>query len=155
MIESLSNALLRRALRGDRRRWGDVNVVLMIDRGIRRVNREFLGHDWPTDVISFAYPPLPGHEAWSGELVVNVQRAVETANAGQRCRPAWAPAQELALYIAHGCDHLSGADDATPPERLRMRRRELRWLRALPGPWKDALIVERGRKGLTKHNHAG
>ena len=39
------------------------------------------------------------------------------------------PAHELALYIAHGCDHLAGEDDTTPAQRQRMRKRELRWLR--------------------------
>ena len=39
--------------------------------------------------------------------------------------------RELALYLAHGCDHLTGADDATPAGRARMRRRELGWLREL------------------------
>jgi len=37
-------------------------------------------------------------------------------------------ADELALYLAHGCDHLSGANDRTLRERRRMRRRELLWL---------------------------
>jgi ssRNA-specific RNase YbeY (16S rRNA maturation enzyme) len=37
-------------------------------------------------------------------------------------------ADELALYIAHGCDHLAGASDRTPAGRARMRRREQAWL---------------------------
>jgi len=45
-------------------------------------------------------------------------------------RRAGGPDRELALYLAHGCDHLAGADDATPRQRAAMRRRELRWLRA-------------------------
>ena len=36
--------------------------------------------------------------------------------------------QTFEVVIAHGIDHLSGADDATPRERRRMHRRELRWL---------------------------
>ena len=34
----------------------------------------------------------------------------------------------LQRLLAHACDHLSGADDADPHARRRMRRRELRWL---------------------------
>ncbi|MFN2168991.1 MAG: rRNA maturation RNase YbeY [Anaerolineae bacterium] len=113
------------------RTWGEVGIVVMADEGIRRVNHSFLGHNRPTDVISFAYPPLPGADAWSGEVVVNVQRAVEAGRYWQARRAGWSPAHELALYVAHGCHHLSGADDATPVERRRMRAKELRWLREL------------------------
>ena len=105
--------------------WEGLSVVLTDDALIRRVNQEFLNHDEPTDVISFAYPALPGQEGEaSGEIFVNVQQAL-------RLGPRYGgPARELALYAAHGCDHLSGADDSTPIERRRMRDRECRWLRS-------------------------
>lgn len=76
-----------------------------------------------TDVISYAYPPGPdvgpGHH---GEVVVNVERAMELG-------PQYDGAErELALYLAHGCHHLTGADDQSPLERRRMRRVEKKWL---------------------------
>ena len=43
----------------------------------------------------------------------------------------WSPDNELLLYVAHGMDHLSGADDADDADDagyMRMRRRELRWM---------------------------
>jgi probable rRNA maturation factor len=104
--------------------WGEISLVLSNDSGIHSINRDFLGHDYPTDVISFAYDPVPGEStAISGEIVVNVELAVRL---GARFG---GPERELALYIAHGCDHLTGADDATTPQRRRMRARELRWLK--------------------------
>ncbi|MBN1558429.1 MAG: rRNA maturation RNase YbeY [Lentisphaerae bacterium] len=91
---------------------------------MRDVNRRYLRCDAPTDVLSFRYPPLPGEaEEAGGELFVNVQRALE--------RAPRAPSRELALYLAHACDHLAGHDDADDAARRRMRRRELRWLREL------------------------
>jgi ssRNA-specific RNase YbeY (16S rRNA maturation enzyme) len=68
-------------------------------------------------------PPEP--DGVYGELYVNGDRAVAAAPP----RAGWSPAKELMLYIAHGMDHLSGADDATPSERAAMRRRELGWIR--------------------------
>lgn len=79
-----------------------------------------------TDVISQAYLPVPGLSGPTAELVINLQRALEY---GQR-RPG-GPSAELALYLAHGIDHLAGHDDATPADRRSMRRRELRWLARL------------------------
>ena len=105
--------------------WAEVSVVLVDDPGITQTNREYFGKDRPTDVISFRYDPVPGEDpAFSGDLLVNVDRAVLVG-----------PQQngidfELALYIAHGFNHLSGADDDTPEKRKKMRSVETAWLRA-------------------------
>jgi len=88
------------------------------------MNRACFGRPRPTDVISIPYPPLPPVErAWRGEVAVNATAAVREG------RMRKGVARELALYLAHGCQHLSGAEDGTPGERRRMRRRENRWLR--------------------------
>ena len=93
----------------------------------RAANRRILGHDYPTDVITQAYAPFPFEPpGLTGELFVNVDQARRVAEALGRL--AWH--EELLLYVAHGCDHLAGADDATPAERRLMRRRDLRWMRA-------------------------
>jgi ssRNA-specific RNase YbeY (16S rRNA maturation enzyme) len=47
---------------------------------------------------------------------------------------------ELALYIAHGFDHLSGADDDTPARRAAMRRTEMRWLAGLQPEIKNLIL---------------
>ncbi len=104
--------------------WASLTLVLLDDRGIEPVQRACFGSAEPTDVISFAYPPLPGESGWHGEVLVNVERAArEGARRVSVC-------DELALYVAHGCDHLAGADDDTPARRRAMRDRERRWLRA-------------------------
>ena len=48
-------------------------------------------------------------------------------------RHGWCPAKELLLYRAHGMDHLSGADEDSPADYARMRRRELAWIRDMSG----------------------
>ncbi len=81
--------------------------------------------------MTFRYAALPGAAARpAAEIVVNVERAMAEGLRQAVRRPAWSPGHELALYVAHGCDHLTGADDNDPAARRRMRRRELRWLRA-------------------------
>ena len=108
--------------------FGSLEILLTDDAGIVATNRAVFGRDYVTDVISLAYPPLPGEPGEpgsAGELIINVEQA-----AREGARRAGGPARELALYVAHGCDHLAGADDATPRQRAAMRRRELRWLRA-------------------------
>ena len=63
-----------------------------------------------------------------GEVYVNCDRALKAAPK----RAGWSPAKELLLYIAHGIDHLSGADDFSPKDYQAMRRRELSWINDLP-----------------------
>ena len=107
-----------------RRHWRDVHVVLTADAEIANVNERFLKHAGATDVISFCYEAMSGNqEAVDAEILVNVQRALAVG-------PCFGGvSRELALYVAHGCDHLSGANDRTAKQRRRMRQRELRWRR--------------------------
>lgn len=110
--------------------WAEFHLFLTDDGGIRDLHDDWMGQPTPTDVITVQYLALPGEDAGSrAEIAVNVQRAVEEGPRHWRGRRAAAECRELALYLAHACDHLHGADDATPAERQRMRRRELRWLR--------------------------
>ena len=104
--------------------WGEISVILVDDDGIVQTNREYFGKNRPTDVISFRYDPVPGEDAvLSGDLLVNADRAVLEGTARGNID------RELALYIAHGFNHLSGADDDTPEKRKRMRATETAWLR--------------------------
>jgi probable rRNA maturation factor len=105
--------------------WGDISVVLTDDRGITPTNLEFFGKNRPTDVISFRCDPIPGEEGTTGDLIVNIECALREGPAHDGADA------ELALYIAHGLDHLSGADDDTPQKRAAMHRTEKRWLAAL------------------------
>lgn len=101
-----------------------MGIVLVDDEGITQTNREYFGKDRPTDVISFRYDPIPGEEdELSGDLIINVDRAVQEGTERGDVN------YELALYIAHGFDHLTGAEDDTPEKHKKMRATETAWLR--------------------------
>lgn len=108
-------------------KWSDISILLADNNLIAEINSSYLGKKRPTDVISFALEPMParaqGGEAMNAEIIVNAERAMET---GPKFNGI---VRELALYIAHGCDHLSGADDGTPADRKKMRARELQWIK--------------------------
>jgi probable rRNA maturation factor len=99
---------------------GDLSVALVTDAVIHELNRDFLGHDYPTDVLAF---PLGDGE---GEIVVSAERAI--AEAGER---GVSPGAELRFYIAHGILHLAGHDDHDPREARRMHAVALRLLKGL------------------------
>ena len=105
-----------------------VTVILQDDAFSAVVHEAINGAKGPTDVITQRYDAMPGEaEGVYGELYVNVDQALRVAPK----RRGWSPAKELLLYVAHGMDHLSGADDLKPRDYDRMRRRELNWLKEL------------------------
>lgn len=103
----------------------DLSIALTDDAGIAPLNRQFVGHTGPTDVISFLLATPPGHVAATGEVIVNVEQALREAR-----RRRIDPSRELAWYLAHGIHHLTGADDSTPAQRAAMHRVERRWVAA-------------------------
>ena len=105
-----------------------VTVILQDDAFSAEVHEAINGAKGPTDVITQRYDAMPGEAAGVyGELYVNTDQALRIAPK----RRGWSPAKELLLYVAHGMDHLSGADDLKPKDYDRMRRRELNWLSSL------------------------
>ena len=99
-------------------------MALVDDREIRRVHREFLDDDTPTDMISFLYEAGEGaQDGPFGELVISCETALREARA--RGLP---PRQELERYAIHGALHLLGHDDRTVEGRRRMRALERRYL---------------------------
>jgi rRNA maturation RNase YbeY len=125
-IRQLARFFMQRVAQSNPRvEWKDFSLVLADDNALLELNRRFFGRNETTDVMAFPYERLPGEplHGSGGEVVVNAQQARRYgAKRGNVVR-------ELALYIAHGCDHLAGAEDDSPARRRRMRQRELRWLR--------------------------
>lgn len=100
----------------------ELSVALVDDAAIHEVNRSYLGHDYPTDVISFVLSDTDDGSL-DGELVVSVETAVREAP-----RHEWAASDEVLLYVVHGLLHLCGYDDLTDEARPRMRARERDYL---------------------------
>ncbi len=101
-----------------------ISVAVVDDDAISKLNEEFLGHQGPTDVLSFVLEK--GDEFLDGEVVVSAETA-------QRAAPrfGWSAAEELLLYVIHGALHLAGYDDATPGQRATMRNQETKHLARL------------------------
>ena len=126
-------AAIARVLTAERIVSAEISLALVDDAEIRRVNREFLGHDYATDVISFVLndeaSPLDAERSnrvagvaaphLEGELIVSTETALREAAAH-----GWTPADELLLYVVHGLLHLCGYDDLTDEARPVMRTRE-------------------------------
>ena len=93
------------------------HCLITDDRELRRLNREFLGHDYPTDVLSF---PSGSNSGFAGEIAISAVRAGEQAS-----EFGHSLGEELRILMLHGVLHLLGMDHET--DRGAMRRAESRW----------------------------
>jgi probable rRNA maturation factor len=101
------------------REAGTVEIALVDDAEIRRLNRAFRGVSRRTDVLAF---PLEVAEA-AGGLVGQIVISRETAR--RQARRLGVPlALELRLLVTHGVLHVIGYDDRDPVEAALMHRRE-------------------------------
>jgi len=95
---------------------GDITYILCDDEKILAVNRQFLGHDYYTDVITFDYSTK---SKISGDVYISldtVQSNAEMVGATFE--------QELYRILIHGVLHLTGQEDKTPEKRAEMTDKE-------------------------------
>ena len=92
----------------------DLTIVLVDDARIQALNRDFLAHDAPTDVLSFpADEPDPETgRRYLGDVVISYAKAKEQAKASGHPVEA-----EVQLLVAHGVLHLLGHDHYTEAEK--------------------------------------
>jgi probable rRNA maturation factor len=109
--------LAQRTLAREGHNRGSVSIALVDDAAIHELNRRHLGHDFPTDVLSFLLSEA--EEEFSGAVVISAETAVRLAK-----EAGVAPLNELALYLVHGLLHLCGYDDQNVAAQARMRARE-------------------------------
>jgi probable rRNA maturation factor len=109
-------AAVQTALADARCEAATVSVAIVDDATIHRLNRQFLEHDYPTDVLSF---PLAEPPHLKGEIVTSVDTARREADSA-----GWRAEDELLLYVVHGALHLVGHDDYEPSEAAAMRAAE-------------------------------
>ncbi|MBM3995210.1 MAG: rRNA maturation RNase YbeY [Planctomycetes bacterium] len=114
--------IARAVLEGEGVNDYELSVAFVDNPTIHRLNKQYLDHDEPTDVLSFPYSGA-GAKKLEGELVIGVE--VAKAEADERGHDVQA---ELALYVIHGLLHLCGYDDKSPGAEKEMREQERYYL---------------------------
>jgi probable rRNA maturation factor len=118
----------RKVIEGEGIADAEISLAFVDNPSIHHLNKRYLDHDEPTDVLSF---PLsePTARKLAGELVIGAEVAMEQAEARGHDVQA-----ELALYVIHGLLHLCGYGDETAEDAAAMRERERHYLRELGLP---------------------
>jgi len=100
---------------------GEISIAVVDDSRMHELNRQYLQHDYPTDVLSFVLEQ--GDDSLEGEIIVSADYAFREA-----ARFGWETQDELLLYVIHGSLHLVGYDDQYPEAKREMRQQERHFL---------------------------
>ncbi len=111
-----TTAWLRRVAATYGRQLGDIGYLFCSDNKILEVNKEFLGHDYFTDIITFDYS---SGDTISGDILISLDTVRSNAELFRRPYD-----EELHRVIIHGILHLCGINDKGPGEREIMEAAE-------------------------------
>jgi len=106
----------------------DLSIVLTDNAKLRQLNRDYLGVDAPTDVLSFPASetdPETGSQ-YIGDIIISIPYATKSAEkAGHPLE------SEVQLLVVHGVLHLLGHDHAEPKEKTKMWKAQAEILESL------------------------
>ena len=96
-----------------------IGLAFVDDARMHELNKRYLAHDYPTDVLTF---PMGRGKPLEGEIVVSTEYAQREC-----AQYDWPAEMETSLYVVHGLLHLCGYDDADDAgaDRMEVRQKAL------------------------------
>ena len=105
---------------------GEIAYIFCSDEKILEVNRQYLEHDYYTDIITFDYSDRKGSRVVAGDVFIDVETVADNARIYGTTKT-----NEMHRIIAHGVLHLCGQKDKTPRAERQMHRKEDKYLKLL------------------------
>ena len=122
--QSAVNQWIEQVAQRHQRVVGDLTYIFCNDEKILEVNRQYLQHDYFTDIITFDYS---SRKRISGDMFISLDTIKSNAELFER-----AYNEELMRVVIHGVLHLCGINDKGPGEREIMEMHENEALAILP-----------------------
>jgi len=113
--------IIEKIIKSEKKTPGDLNFIITKDEFIKKINVQFLEHDYNTDVITFDY--CIGNII-NGEIYISIETVKRNAINYKTSLKT-----ELLRVMIHGILHLSGYDDKTERQISEIRRMEDMWLK--------------------------
>ena len=113
------NQWVRQTIHNEGFRVGEIGYIFCSSDYHIDINRQYLGHDYYTDVITFDYSDLEGRKVVSGDIFIDPETVADNADLlGTN------PEEEQLRVIIHGILHLCGYKDKSDSEAAQMRAKE-------------------------------
>ena len=119
-----TSAWLREVAAEEGYRMGEVNYIFCSAQRLLEMNRQFLGHDYFTDIITFDYSDLKGEGVIHGDIYIDIETVRDNARI---YGVSWL--NEMRRVVVHGVLHLCGQKDKTPRANAQMHRKEDKYLK--------------------------
>ena len=114
---------LEKVVRHHQRSVGEISYIFCSDQYLLKMNRDYLHHDYFTDVITFGYNE---GKTVSGDVFISIERVRDNAKS-----LGVSVSEELQRVMVHGLLHLLGHKDKKPSDIVKMRAAEEDCLRML------------------------
>lgn len=128
----LINRWLKEIAQSEGYRLTDLNIIFCSAERLLEMNREFLGHDYFTDIITFDDSDLDVNRTLAGELFIDIETVADNARLYDTT-----PLREMHRILAHGVLHLSGQGDKSAKDAVDMRKKEETYLTLLDDMLQD------------------
>ena len=110
------NAWIKRVANKYKKNVGEIAYIFCSDKKILEVNKQYLQHDYYTDIITFDYCE---RDVLNGDIFISIETVSSNA---EQFRVSFE--EELRRILIHGILHLCGQDDKTPALRAEMTKKE-------------------------------
>ena len=107
---------IKAIVENNKKEIGEISYIFCSDEQLLEINKEFLNHDYYTDIITFDYSET---DVVSGDLFISIERIKDNAKTLKTSYQ-----EELHRVIIHGVLHLLGYKDKTEEESENMRKLE-------------------------------
>jgi len=114
--EEKKSVWIENIISDENKKLGDINYIFCNDNYLLNINKEYLNHDYYTDIITFDYCE---ENYISGDIFISLQRVLDNIHIHKTKYE-----EELNRVIAHGILHLCGYKDKTQEEQKIMRDKE-------------------------------
>lgn len=112
---------LSNVIESESHQQGEINYIFCSKPYLLELNRNYLDHDYHTDILTFDQNTEPN--TISGDIYISVEQVAENAEQYQQSF-----SRELKRVMLHGILHLLGYNDQTPEEQREMRKKEEAYL---------------------------
>jgi rRNA maturation RNase YbeY len=122
-LQSSKNVLklIDKVIEKENKLSGDLSFIITNDRNLKKLNKEFLNHNYYTDVIAFRYNE---NKIVNGEVYISLDTVkINAYNYKVSLR------NELIRVMIHGTLHLCGYEDDTEKKKTSIRAKEDLWLK--------------------------